>query len=96
MYKKNKKAKNVVLTALCLAAMGAPGIVLACDAAGENTHIGQVLSVDGQTFTIRDAQSGGPISFTAGQQLKQMPAAGDTVAVEYSATHKVLTAESVR
>ncbi|MBL4775265.1 MAG: hypothetical protein JKY87_04340 [Mariprofundus sp.] len=69
----------------------------ACDAAGENTHIGQVLSSDGDQFTIRDAQSGAPINFTSAAKMKgSMPAAGDRVAVKYSEGDKGLVAESVR
>ena len=45
--------------------------VLACDGAGPNTHMGQLMSVDASkhTFTIRDAQSSSPITFVATQEI---------------------------
>jgi len=68
----------------------------ACDAAGPNTHVGQVLSVDGNHFTIRDAQTGGPISFTADKDMQgSLPATGDQVSIKYSGDEKHLIAESV-
>jgi len=69
---------------------------LACDAAGPNTHVGQVLSVDGNHFTIRDAQTGGSISFSAGEHMQgSIPAPGDTVTIKYSGHEKDLIAESI-
>ena len=82
---------------LFFGALMMPMSAWACDAAGENTHIGQVLSSDGDQFTIRDAQSGAPINFTSAAKMKgSMPAAGDRVAVKYSEGDKGLVAESVR
>ena len=83
--------------AIALAAVLMPVTLWACDAAGDNTHIGQVLSSDGNQFTIRDAQSGAPINFTSAAKMKgDMPAAGDRVAVKYSEGEKGLIAETVR
>jgi len=95
---KNSIKKNIKLS---IAAMMMTGLALspsvyACDAAGPNTHVGQVLSVDGNHFTIRDAQSGGPISFTAGEKMQgSLPAPGDNVSIKYSGDEKDLIAESV-
>ncbi len=92
--------KQIKIT-LSVAAMLAGGLALstsayACDAAGPNTHVGQVLSVDGNHFTIRDAQTGGPITFTAAGEMKgPIPAPGDQVAIKYSGDEKDLIAESV-
>lgn len=86
---------------LSIAALMMAGLVLstsayACDAAGPNTHVGQVLSVDGNHFTIRDAQTGGPISFTASKEMHgSLPAPGDNVSIKYSGDEKDLIAESV-
>jgi len=91
-----------IKTTLSIAAMLIGSFVLstsalACDAAGPNTHVGQVLSVDGNHFTIRDAQSGGPISFTAAKEMHgSMPAPGDQVSIKYSGEKKSLIAESVQ
>jgi hypothetical protein len=95
---RNSIKKNIKLS---IAAMMMAGLALstsayACDAAGPNTHVGQVLSVDGNHFTIRDAQSGGPISFTAGEKMQgSLPAPGDNVSIKYSGDEKDLIAESV-
>jgi hypothetical protein len=42
-----------------------------CGMAGPNTHVGNVLSVDakGKTFTIKDAQTQRPITFTANSKI---------------------------
>jgi len=87
-----------MITAAMLLVVGMmPTMASACDAAGSHTHVGQVLSVDWNTFTIRDAQSGGPISFTADKKMQgSMPAAGDSIAVKYSGDAKQLIAESVQ
>jgi len=86
-----------VMTGTVLAAVLALSTsAYACDAAGPNTHVGQVLSVDGNHFTIRDAQSGGPILFTAGEKMQgSMPAPGEQVSIQYSGDQKHLIAESV-
>jgi len=95
---RNSIKKNIKLS---IAAMMMAGLALstsayACDAAGPNTHVGQVLSVDGNHFTIRDAQTGGPISFTAGEKMQSsLPAPGDNVSIKYSGDEKGLIAESV-
>jgi len=89
--------KTIYFTMLLSLTAIAPGNVFACDAAGENTHVGQVLSTQGNQFTIRDAQSGGPINFTADATMKgALPAVGDQVAVKYSKDKNGLKAESVR
>jgi len=97
---KNSMNKGMQIK-LSMAAMLVAGLALstpamACDAAGPNTHVGQVLNVDGNHFTIRDAQTGGPISFTAGEHMKgSVPAPGDAVTIKYSGHAKELIAESV-
>lgn len=59
------------LTAIALAAALFSASALACDAMGPGTHMGQLMSVDptNHTFTIRDAQSGGPITFSANAEI---------------------------
>jgi len=84
------------IAAMLIAGLALSTSALACDAAGPNTHVGQVLNVDGNHFTIRDAQTGGPISFTAGEHMKgSMPAPGDAVTIKYSGHEKELIAESI-
>lgn len=49
----------------------APVTGMACDAAGPSTHIGTVMKVDAKnkTFTIQDAQTRGPITFAATNEI---------------------------
>jgi len=94
--KSTKVMKSIYIAAILSAATAMPAYVLACDAAGENTHVGQVLSAEGNQFTIRDAQSGGPISFTVDDKKQAvLPTVGDRIAVKYSKGKNGLVAESV-
>lgn len=89
--------KRIYIAALLAMAAAMPVSALACDAAGENTHVGQVLSASGNQFTIRDAQSGGPIRFTLDAKTKgELPVVGDRIAVDYSKGENGLQADSVR
>ena len=55
--------------ATCLLALSTPA--LACSAAGPNTHVGRILSVDGQakTLKISDMTTGKPITFALSDAL---------------------------
>ncbi|HEB92882.1 MAG TPA: hypothetical protein ENI94_05345 [Gammaproteobacteria bacterium] len=58
----------------------------ACDAMGPGAHMGQLMSVDpaNNSFTIRDAQSGGPITFSADADiLKALKNHSGSVKVDY-------------
>jgi len=77
-----KAVKAGVLTSLLLA----PLATWACDAAGPSTHIGTVQSVDAanKTFTIVDAQSRGPITFVANNEIIEgLKGAKGSVMVNY-------------
>jgi len=77
------------LIAAALAASLFSATTLACDAMGPSTHMGQLMSVDpaSNTFTIRDAQSGGPITFSADADvLKALKAHSGSVMVNYEET----------
>jgi len=93
----NKRMEiKLSIAAMLIGGLALSTSALACDAAGPNTHVGQVLSVDGNQFTIRDAQTGGPISFTAGEHVQaSMPAPGDAVTIKYSGHENGLIAESI-
>jgi len=78
--------RKTTLTGLALAAVLFSAGTLACDAMGPGTHMGQLLSVDpaNSTFTIRDAQSGGPITFNADADiLKALKAHTGSLTVDY-------------
>ena len=58
-----------IFLAACL--MGLSTQALACSAAGPNTHVGRILSVDGQakTLKITDMTTGKPITFALSDAL---------------------------
>lgn len=64
---KIKTFRILLMAAVLFGVILAPVSAWACDAAGPNTHIGKVMSVDAtkMTFTIRDAQTRSPITFIA-------------------------------
>ncbi|HEY5719156.1 MAG TPA: hypothetical protein VIX81_09555 [Gammaproteobacteria bacterium] len=59
--------RKPLLTVAMLACTALPAAVLACAAAGPNAHVGTVSAVDPQqgTLTLRDAESGAPMTFNA-------------------------------
>ena len=59
--------KRKVLGIISAVLFALPAVGLACSAAGEGVHLGEVLGVDKAAgkFTIRDAQTGAPITFMA-------------------------------
>lgn len=63
---------KTILSAGALVAMFiASGSAGACDAAGKSTHIGSLMTVNAEqkTFTIQDAQSHGPLTFSASKEI---------------------------
>jgi len=56
-----------IVTTIALTAAIAPVTGFACDAAGPQTHVGSVVSIDASkmTFTIKDAQTSDSITFVA-------------------------------
>lgn len=78
--------RKTTLACLALVAALFSASTLACDAMGPSTHMGQLMSIDtaNSTFTIRDAQSGGPITFSADADvLKALKAHSGSVMVNY-------------
>jgi hypothetical protein len=64
--------KRIILTGtLLLGALLGASAAQACDGMGPSTHMGQLMSLDTakHTFTIRDAQSSGPITFVATDEI---------------------------
>lgn len=49
----------------------APMAAWSCSAAGENTHVGELIAVDAKvnSFTIRDAETRSPITFISDDNL---------------------------
>lgn len=69
-----------------------------CDAAGPSTHLGVVTAVDTvqKTFTLKDAQTGKPLTFVASAEMLQGIKVKDEVAVVYAAEGKNLRATAVK
>ena len=63
--------RNTIAIALFTASLFASGATLACDAMGSSKHMGQLMSINAEknTFTIRDAQSQSPVTFTANSDI---------------------------
>jgi hypothetical protein len=59
------------LTLVLGAVIATTGSALACSAAGENTHVGEVLSVDREagSFSIMDAEKLAALTFTADKEI---------------------------
>ena len=81
------KASTIVVTAVLFSMLTtAPIPALACGAAGPNTHVGRVLSVDKHagTFTLLDAETMSPITLAADAALlDQVSSISGSVAVTY-------------
>jgi len=60
------KLNHLARFTIAALALAGSAPALACTAAGSSVHIGPVTSIDAaaHTFTIRDAQTGGPITFS--------------------------------
>lgn len=87
------------LTACAIAAaLWIPIGAWACSAAGANTHIGVLKSVDtkAKSFTIIDAETRSPITFVSDEAiLKDLAGAKGTIGVSYEDTGGVLRAVEV-
>jgi hypothetical protein len=86
------------LVTLCLLAALSPA-ALACSAMGPNTHVGEVVAVDStnKTFTIQDAETQQPISFSASESiLLSLAEKQGQVIVRYSGAEGALTAVDVQ
>jgi len=97
--KKRPMRKSIFKVAVIFSALVFPVVTWACDAAGPNTHIGKVLSVDPQkmTFTIRDAQTSSPITFIAtnSEIIDGLKGTSGMVTVNYEEDGNDLTAVGV-
>ena len=63
------------------------GSALACDGMGKSAHMGQLMSINKaqNTFTIRDAQTQNPITFTANEEIiTGMKDASGSIMVKYT------------
>ena len=77
--------------------LSAAAPALACEAAGPNAHVGIVTDVDHarSTLTLKDAETGGPLTFLARPDLLRGIAPKDEVTVKFAPTGKTLRATSI-
>jgi len=79
--------KRISLAGILFATTLASGSVMACDGMGKSTHAGQIMSIDAakHTFTIRDAQTQSPITFTANDEIMTgLQGASGSIMVNYT------------
>ena len=76
----------------------APALAQACDIGVPNTHIGVVTAVDpaAQRMTLKDAQSGKSMMFSASQKLLLGIAVNDKVSIEYALEDKAMRATAIK
>jgi hypothetical protein len=89
-----------ILSGMALATVvTASSSVWACDMAGKSTHVGSLMTVDAEqsTFTIQDAQTHGPITFAANDEIIQglKDASGGSIMVNYTEDGDTLKAVGV-
>ena len=78
--------RSILVSTLVASSILASGTVLACDAMGPSAHMGQLMSVNTahSTFTIRDAQTQSPITFTANDEIMTgLKGASGSIMVNY-------------
>ena len=77
---------SLIKSMLLAALIAAPGTLWACDAAGKQTHIGNITAIDTSTksFTIRDAQTQSLITFAANTEiLRSLKDSSGSIMVNY-------------
>jgi hypothetical protein len=78
--------RNTIAFTLFTASLFVSGATFACDAMGPSKHMGQLMTIDNEknTFTIRDAQSQSPVTFTANSDiLSGLKDASGSIMVNY-------------
>jgi len=65
------KYSSLITTSLAALFLLGTSTSFACDSMGPNTHVGEITSIDSeaQTFTIRDAETNKPITFSADNKI---------------------------
>jgi hypothetical protein len=90
--------RRVFSLALLLVLAATPIAALACESAGPNTHVGVVTAIDSekQSLSLKDAESGKVLTFSAGVDLLKGIALRDQVIIVYAAEGKTLRATSIK
>jgi hypothetical protein len=91
--------KRLCILALAISMLGlsAAAPASACDSAGPNAHVGVVTAVDRarSTLTVKDAETGSPLTFLAQPDLIRGIAPKDEVIVKFTPDGGTLRATSV-
>jgi hypothetical protein len=90
--------KSMLSGLIVACALACSSTVWACDAAGKSTHIGSLMTVNAEqsTFTIQDAQSRSPITFTADNEIMEgLKGASGSIMVNYTEEGDTLKAVGV-
>lgn len=80
--------KRLFVVLLTTALLIGGGAAAACEIAGKNKHIGNIVAVDqdGKSFVILDAETRSEIRFIASRQTLASLAVNDQVQVSYEKT----------
>ncbi len=87
----------IAAVAIALPIVAGPGSALACKSAGAFKHVGVVSAVDTKalTVTIKDAETGEPITFVATAKQLQDIRPGDQVMIGFIEKDGTLTAVQI-
>jgi hypothetical protein len=90
--------RRVFSLALLLVLAATPIAAFACESAGPNTHVGVVTAIDSakQSLSLKDAESGKVLTFSASADLLKGIAPRDQVIIVYAAEGKTLRATSIK
>jgi hypothetical protein len=86
-----------MVLSLVLSGAGASGAAWACKGMGDNTHVGVITQVSAEEgrLTITDAETRGPIEFSAASAMLTPLNVGDRVVVSYETRDGKLIATTV-
>lgn len=91
--------RRYLIAAAIVGVLAAPSATWACQAAGENVHVGKLMAIDtkANSFTIFDVETANPITFASdAPTLKGLQSVRGMVQVHYERVGDVLRALEVR
>jgi hypothetical protein len=93
-----KNRSLIVITILTVFLLGQVAMGWACKSAGPNTHVGGVTTIDAkaQTFTIKDAETDQPMTFSATDTILAGLKVKERVVVGYKEEKGKMVAIDVR
>jgi hypothetical protein len=93
-----KNKVSMMGVALVLLFLGTASVGSACEAVGDNKHVGPVLEINpaNGTFMIRDAETGEPMIFEASSEILKVLSVEARVMVSYKEENGKLIAVEVQ